>query len=280
MNDSCSNTNPTKTEAADQEKRLQQNLSRINHRWLVLSGKGGVGKSTVAVNLACALADRGNKVGLLDTDIHGPDVVKMLGLEGMAPGGSSAGLEPVKAYRTLKVISMASLMPNPDEAVIWRGPMKMGAIRQFLSDVAWGDLDHLIVDSPPGTGDEPLSTAQLLGEADGAIIVTSPQEVSLLDSRKCVSFANQMNLPVAGIIENLSGLICPHCQEAIDLFGTGGGKKAAEELGVRFLGAIPIDPLVVQSGDTGRPFVHFHPDSPTAQIFDQIIDRILDTIQD
>jgi Mrp family chromosome partitioning ATPase len=262
----------------EQEQRLQENLSHIHHRWLVLSGKGGVGKSTVAVNLACALADRGCSVGLLDTDIHGPDVVKMLGLEGRMLGGTGKTVEPVKAYRRLKVVSMASLMPDPDAAVIWRGPMKMGAIRQFLSDVSWGEIEHLIVDSPPGTGDEPLSSAQLIGKADGAIIVTSPQEVALLDSRKCVSFARQLEIPVAGIIENMSGLVCPHCKETIELFGTGGGERAAGELGVNFLGAIPIDPDIVRSGDEGRPFVHFREDSETAGVFRTIVDRILRTV--
>jgi ATP-binding protein involved in chromosome partitioning len=270
--------NAKKPDKQEQERRLQQNLSRIRHRWLVLSGKGGVGKSTVAVNLACSLADQGFSVGLLDTDIHGPDVAKMLGIEGRMLGGTGERITPIKAYRRLKIVSMASLMPDPDTAVIWRGPMKMGAIRQFLADVDWGDLDHLVVDSPPGTGDEPLSTAQLIGRADGAIIVTSPQEVALLDSRKCVSFAKQLDLPIAGIIENFSGMVCPHCAQPIELFGSGGGKEAADELGVNFLGAIPVDPDVVTSGDQGRPFVHFHADSKTAAVFGEIVEKILGTV--
>lgn len=258
-----------------QEQRLQQNLARIRHRWLVLSGKGGVGKSTVAVNLACALADRGHMVGLLDTDIHGPDVLKMLGLEGHHLGGSHDQIQPVKAYLRLKIMSMASFIADPDTAVVWRGPLKMGAIRQFLADVTWGDIDHLVVDSPPGTGDEPLSTAQLIGRADGAIIVTTPQEVALLDSRKCVSFARQLGVPVAGIVENMSGMVCPHCNQPIDLFGSGGGERAARELKVPFLGAIPVDPSVVRSGDAGRPFIHFDRESPTAKAFEAIVERLL-----
>jgi Mrp family chromosome partitioning ATPase/predicted Fe-Mo cluster-binding NifX family protein len=263
----------------EQQRRLMGTLAAIRHRWLVVSGKGGVGKSTVAVNLACALADRGLRVGLLDTDIHGPDVLKMLGLEGRTLGGTSNGeqAEPIKAYRRLKVVSMAAVLPDPDMAVIWRGPRKMGAIRQFLSDVHWGELDHLVVDSPPGTGDEPLSSAQLIGRADGAIIVTSPQEVALLDSRKCINFAHELRIPVTGIIENMSGMRCPHCGEAIELFGTGGGARAAAELGVPFLGAIPIDPTVVTSGDQGRPFVHFARGERTAAVFEEIVDAILES---
>jgi Mrp family chromosome partitioning ATPase/predicted Fe-Mo cluster-binding NifX family protein len=269
-----------KDQLDEQQRRLTGNLAAIHHRWLVVSGKGGVGKSTVAVNLACALADRGHRVGLLDTDIHGPDVLKMLGLEGRTLGGKGEQVEPIKAYRRLKVVSMAAVMPNPDMAVIWRGPRKMGAIRQFLSDVCWGELDHLVVDSPPGTGDEPLSSAQLIGRADGAIIVTSPQEVALLDSRKCVDFARELRIPVAGIIENMSGMRCPHCDEPIELFGAGGGARAAAELGVPFLGAIPVDPTIVRSGDQGRPFVHFARGDRTAVVFEGIVDAILGADRD
>ncbi len=238
---------PGKEEEQERERRLQERLSTIHHRWLVLSGKGGVGKSTVAVNLACALADRGQTVGLLDVDIHGPNVAKMLGIEEWPLGDGGDGIEPVKVYRRVKAITMASLMPDPDKAIIWRGPRKMGVIRQFLTDVHWGELDHLVVDAPPGTGDEPLSAAQLIGKADGAIIVTTPQEVAVLDARKCVDFARTVHLPVVGIVENMSGMVCPHCQETIHLFGSGGGREAARELSVPFLGSIPLDPAVVQS---------------------------------
>lgn len=261
----------------DQEKKLRQNLSGVAHRWLVLSGKGGVGKSTVAVNLACALAARGFKVGLLDTDIHGPNVPKMLGIEGMTFSGTEHALEPIKAYLRIKVVSLASLMPDPDTAIIWRGPKKMGIIRQFLADVNWGALDHLVVDSPPGTGDEPLSSAQLIDQVDGAIIVTSPQEVAVLDSRKCVDFARELKLPVAGIVENMSGMRCPHCDMPLDMFGVGGGKKAAQGLGVPYLGAIPFDPAIVESGDRGLPFMQFNKRSKAAGAFSKIVDGILAT---
>ena len=278
MSGTCS-TDRDHGEDEQREQRLADNLARIKHRWLVLSGKGGVGKSTVAVNLACALVRRGSRVGLLDVDIHGPNVAKMLGIEERRLGNGRRGMEPVKLLRGLKVVSMASLMPDPGEAVIWRGPRKMGAIRQFLADVDWGDLDHMVVDAPPGTGDEPLSVAQLMGEADGAIIVTTPQEMSLLDCRKCVDFARQVGLPVAGIIENMSGLICPHCQGGIDLFGTGGGQSMAHELGVPYLGRIPLDPEVVTSGDQGRPFTHFDHEGATAREFEAIVDRVLESMR-
>jgi len=275
MSGTC-NAGTKQSEDEEREQRLAGNLARIKHRWLVLSGKGGVGKSTVAVNLACALVGRGNRVGLLDVDIHGPNVAKMLGIEERRLSNGRRGMEPVKLLRGLKVVSMASLMPDPGEAVIWRGPRKMGVIRQFLADVEWGDLDHLIVDSPPGTGDEPLSAVQLIGEADGAIIVTTPQEMSLLDCRKCVDFARQVGLSVVGIIENMSGLTCPHCQQNIDIFGTGGGEKMASELGTPYLGRIPLNPAVVQSGDQGRPFSHFNHDSAFAKEFEAIVERVLE----
>jgi Mrp family chromosome partitioning ATPase len=239
----------------EQERRMRENLSKIRHQWLVVS--------------------RGAMVGLLDTDIHGPDVMKMLGVEGQMLANAGREIEPIMAYPRLKVVSMAALMPDPDVAVVWRGPMKMKAIRQFLTDVSWGELDHLVVDSPPGTGDEPLSSAQLIGDADGAIIVTSPQEVALLDSRKCVDFARQLKVPVTGIIENMSGMVCPHCNRPITLFGTGGGKRAATELGVNFLGSIPVDPTVVISGDQGRPFMLFQRGSQAAEAFGSIVDGIL-----
>jgi len=261
-----------------EEKALSETLSRIGHKLVVISGKGGVGKSTIAVNLAYGLAVRGQRVGILDVDIHGPNVAKMLGLDGqrlaVGPGGKMAPLE----VDTVKVMSMASLLDDPDSPVVWRGPLKMGAIKQFLTEIDWGVLDYLVVDAPPGTGDEPLSVCQLIPDLDGSIIVTTPQEVALLDSRKCVRFSKLLKVPLLGIVENMSGLICPHCGGRIDLFKTGGGGRAAVELGVPFLGKLPIEPEIVSSGDEGRPFVHHNGESEAGQAMNAIVDRIMTAV--
>ena len=235
------------------DERLEDRLSSIKHRLVVMSGKGGVGKSTVAANLAVAFAAEGHRVGILDGDVHGPNIPKMLGLEGASPQGSPAGMLPLEASVNLKVMSMAFLLPDSDTPVAWRGPMKHTLFQQFLADVDWRELDYLIVDLPPGTGDEPMSIAQILGKPLWTIIVTTPQDVALLDSRKSVMFAKSLDMNVLGIIENMSGLICPHCAGEIDLFKTGGGKRASKDLEVPFLGAIPIDPNVVLAGDAGIP---------------------------
>jgi Mrp family chromosome partitioning ATPase/predicted Fe-Mo cluster-binding NifX family protein len=235
-----------------------------------MSGKGGVGKSTVAANLAVALADGGHKVGILDGDVHGPNIPKMLGLEGASPQGGPTGLLPLEASVNLKVMSMAFLLPNSDTPVAWRGPMKHTLFQQFLSDVDWGELDYLIVDLPPGTGDEAMSIAQILGSPLWAIIVTTPQDVALLDSRKSVVFAKSVDMNILGMIENMSGLTCPHCAEKIDLFKTGGGERAAQELMVPFLGAIPIDPNLVLAGDAGIPIANLDSSSKVAEIFREL----------
>ena len=226
----------------EKDYRLKKSLARIKHKIVVMSGKGGVGKSTVTVNLATALAMRGYEVGILDADIHGPNIPKMLNIEHEDVMSDEDGLMPVLVPPHMKVMSMAFLLQDPDTPVVWRGPIKMGALRQFVAEVKWGDLDFLIVDLPPGTGDEPLTIAQLLEDADGAIIVTTPQDVALLDSRKSVTFAQALKLPVLGIVENMSGLICPHCHNTIDLFKVGGGERAAEQMGVPFLGRDPVGP--------------------------------------
>jgi len=258
-----------------EKKRLEEKLSKIKRRLLVFSGKGGVGKSTVSANLALALARKGMQVGLLDVDIHGPNLAMMLGVEGkrLASVGEDA-IIPYPLTGNLKLVSMSFLLESPDKAIIWRGPLKMRVIQQFLADVQWGKLDWLIIDSPPGTGDEPLSVAQLV-PATGAVIVTTPQEVSLLDSKKAVSFARILNLRIVGFIENMSGMKCPHCGEKIDLFGEGGGERAAKELGVPFLGRIPVDPRIVKSGDDGKPFILSEPDSDAAKAFEQIVEKII-----
>ncbi|MCD6207949.1 MAG: Mrp/NBP35 family ATP-binding protein [Methanosarcinales archaeon] len=267
-------------EEVSQEKRLKENLSRIKHKVMVMSGKGGVGKTTVTVNLALTLAAKGYDVGIMDADIHGPNVPKMLGIEDMRPEISkeSEGMFPVPVPPRLKVMSLAFLLGSKDTPVVWRGPLKMGAIKQFISDVFWGDLDYLIIDLPPGTGDEPLSVAQLIPGIDGAVIVTTPQDVALLDSRKSVTFAKELGMPVIGIIENMSGFKCPSCGAAIDLFKIGGGERAATDMDVPFLGRIPIEVMIVKSGDSGIPFVLEH-ESDAADAFEAIVDRIEQFVQ-
>jgi len=270
--DSCSAEEKKKQE----ERVLQARLSNIKHRIVVMSGKGGVGKSTVAVSLAVTLANQGHKVGLLDADIHGPNLPKMLGLENKRLQASENGIipEPVMRMDNLAVVSMAFLLESPDNPVVWRGPLKHTVIRQFVADVQWGKLDYLIIDLPPGTGDEPLSVADVIKPMDGSVIVTTPQDVALLDSRKSVVFSQQIEVPVLGIIENMSGFRCPHCNEAIDLFKQGGGRKAAEDLKVPFLGAVPLDPQIVVQGDAGEPFVTAFPETPAAKAFTEITAKI------
>ncbi|MBN2013372.1 Mrp/NBP35 family ATP-binding protein [candidate division KSB1 bacterium] len=262
------------------QEMVKANMANVKHKIIVLSGKGGVGKSTVATNIACGLAQLGKKVGIIDTDIHGPSLAKMLGIEGqfMQPGDGEHSMKAVEA-KGIKIATMASLLPDADAPVIWRGPLKISAIKQFIGDVVWGPLDYLVIDSPPGTGDEPLTVAQLIPEADGAIIVTTPQDVALIDSRKTVNFARAMKLNVLGIIENMSGFSCPHCHQPIDLFKVGGGQQTAINMGVPFLGAIPIDRDAVDASDDGTPLVLEYPDSHAGKAFKEIIDRLVETIE-
>ncbi len=258
------------------EIKVSLALSLMKNRLLVFSGKGGVGKSTVAANLAMALSQKGKKVGLLDIDIHGPNLAKMLGVEDKRLDIFSGTIKPVEVNENLKLVSMSFLLEDPNLPVIWRGPMKMKAIQQFLGDVKWEELDWLVIDSPPGTGDEPLSVAQLI-PATGAVIVATPQEVSLMDSRKAVAFARKLNLNILGIIENMSGMVCPHCGKRIDLFKEGGGQRVALELGVPFLGKIPLDPQIVTLGDEGKAFIAAQPTSEASQAFMRIVDYILNS---
>jgi len=260
----------------EQEERLKSNLAKIKNKLIVMSGKGGVGKTTVAVNLAYGLAIKGNKVGILDVDIHGPNIAKMLGIEGERLVGFDSGIEPIEVLLNLKAVSIALLFEDRDQPIIWRGPLKMITIKQFLADVNWGELDYLIIDSPPGTGDEPLSVCQLIPDINGAIVVTTPQDVAILDSRKSILFAKELKIPFIGIIENMSGFMCPHCKKEIDLFGTGGGEKSAQDLNVPFLGRIPIEPEIVKLGDSGQPFVYFRKETLTANIMDGIISKIIE----
>jgi Mrp family chromosome partitioning ATPase len=259
---------------AHAQERLKSTLSQIKHRILVMSGKGGVGKSTVSTNLAVALSMEGFNVGLLDADIHGPNIPKMLGIESGQVGGSVAGMTPVEVFPNLKVISMAFFTGDRDNPVVWRGPLKHNAISQFVGEVEWGHLDFLVVDLPPGTGDEPLSVAHVIKDVDGAVIVTTPQDVALLDSRKAVTFSRMLHIPVIGIVENMSGLECPHCHKEIPLFKIGGGEKAARDMKVPFLGRIPIDPEMVTDCDRGMPLVMSHPSSEAAKAFQEIASRV------
>jgi ATP-binding protein involved in chromosome partitioning len=251
----------------------------VKHVILVLSGKGGVGKSTVSVNLAFALANHGKNVGLLDLDFHGPNIPKMLGIEDQRPAVLAQTIEPVHVTGNLAVMSMAFLLPDTSTPVVWRGPMKMGAIQQFLAEVNWGSLDYLVVDLPPGTGDEALTIAQLAPNVRGAVIVTTPQDVAVMDAIKAAKFIEKLELPVLGIIANMSGMICPHCGGTIDLFSRGGGKKAAEDLGVPYLGAIPLDPEMVKAGDEGRPFILQKADSPTRKAVDAVMENLVHQVE-
>jgi len=250
--------------AQDEQAQLQQNLAirlqGIKHKLVVMSGKGGVGKSTTALNLALALVQQGKKVGLLDIDLHGPSVPKMVGLEEQRPGMCEEGIIPLE-IEGLKLMSIGFLLESTNSAMIMRGPMKHGAIMQLLADVVWGELDYLLIDCPPGTGDEPLSAVQLLGPGTKAVVVTTPQDVALVDVEKSLSFCREVNLPVAGLIENMSGFICPHCGEQSDIFKAGGGDRLAAKTGVSLLAKVPLDPQMVEAGDAGKPHVLSCPDS-------------------
>jgi ATP-binding protein involved in chromosome partitioning len=257
------------------QQALKERLNRIRRRILVLSGKGGVGKSTVAANLAISLVLAGKKVGLLDVDIHGPSIPKMLKLDDATVQVQEGAIQPVEKAG-LKVMSIGFLLRDRDDAVIWRGPMKMGVIKQFLKDVEWGDLDYLVIDSPPGTGDEPLSVAQLAAPVDGAVIVTTPQDVATADVRKSITFCRQLSLPVLGVVENMSGFVCPKCGTVTDIFKAGGGERMAADMGVPFLGRIPIDPAVGEACDDGKPFVYHYSRSETAKAFERVVAPILE----
>jgi ATP-binding protein involved in chromosome partitioning len=255
---------------------ITDNLARIKRKILVMSGKGGVGKSTVAAYLALLLSAKGNTVGLMDVDLHGPSIPHLLDIRG---GLDMRELErvvrPFAFSENLRVVSLEMLLGDRDTAVIWRGPLKISAIRQFVSDIEWGDLDFLIADSPPGTGDEPLTVAQTIPDAD-ALIVTTPQEISLADVRKSINFCRQVNVKILGLVENMSGLVCPHCGEKIDLFGSGGGEKTAREMGIPFLGAIPADPRMVELGDQGElNRLTEQPDLEINRAYEQVVTKIL-----
>ena len=269
--DTCS----SKTDSCQKPKKADIS---VKHVILVLSGKGGVGKSTVSVNLAYALSNHGYQTGLLDLDIHGPSIAKMLGIEDLRLQGIGNKIMPIKVTGSLKVISMALLLNETDSPVVWRGPMKAAAIQQFLGDVDWGDLDYLVCDLPPGTGDEALNIVQYAPNVEGAVIVTTPQDVAVLDSTKAIKFIEMMELPVLGIVENMSGLICPHCGEVLDVFGQGGGKKAAEKYNVPFLGSIPLDIDMRRAGDEGRPFILKSPGQKGGEATREAVDKVMENL--
>lgn len=281
---SCSSCSSTTCSAAnrlenenDEEfqkrQRLESRLCKIQHKIAVISGKGGVGKSTVAVNLAASLALSGKKVGLLDVDLHGPSVPTMLGIEDVTLSLSREEQDAIIPLEVgnMKVMSIGLMLRDQDDAVIWRGPIKIQVIQQFIRDVVWGELDYLIIDSPPGTGDEPLSVFQTITGIDGAVVVTTPQKVAAVDVRKSITFCKKLEVPVLGVIENMSGFVCPKCGELTQIFREGAGAKIAESMGVPFLGSIPIDPAVAEAGDSGVPFVDRYATSKTAEIMRSVI---------
>jgi ATP-binding protein involved in chromosome partitioning len=261
---------------AAQNQLIKDSLSLIKHKFLVMSGKGGVGKTSVSANLAMALSKKGARVGLMDVDLHGPDIPRILGLKGVLEASVDGRITPKPYSENLEVVSVGSMAGDPDKAVIWRGPLKLQVIRQFISGVQWGMLDYLIIDSPPGTGDEPLTVAQTIPDAK-AIIVTMPQEMSLDDVRKSINFCRTVNMEVFGLIENMSGFACPHCGKAIDLFGTGGGFRTATAMNIPFLGRIPLDPKMVKSADAGESYMQEYPHSEVTRAYDQIVAAIMGT---
>ena len=260
----------------DQNDSLNIRMSKIKHKIAIISGKGGVGKTLVTVNLAVSLAMKGRngRVGVFDADIHGPCVPKMLGMKGYHLEAGPPGIFPAFGPLNIRVVSMDFLLPSDDEPVIWRGPLKMGAIKQFLSEIVWGDLDYLLIDLPPGTGDEPLSVLQLIPNIDGVIIVTIPSDVSKDVVKKAISFARKMGAPIIGIVENMSSLVCPHCGERIEVFGKSGGEKMAIDKEVPFLGSIPLDPRISIDSDSGIPFISEYRDSEAFKVFDSIVQKI------
>ena len=251
--------------------RIRHNLKGVRNAVVVLSGKGGVGKSTVAANLAAALALAGRKVGLLDVDVHGPSTVEMLGLRGTPLMATEDGrIRPADASG-VKTMSVGLAVDDPDAAIVWRGPMKLGVIQQFLSQVDWGELDYLIVDAPPGTGDEPLTVCQSLPDPLGAIVVTTPQKVAAADVSRSLAFCDQLAFPVAGIVENMAGFVCPHCGKRSDVFSSGAADALAAKYDAPVLGRIPLDPRVCASGDAGEPFAASPADSPVAAAFAETV---------
>ena len=264
---------------AHEQQTIDKNMEQVRHKFMVLSGKGGVGKSSVSVNLAATLVAMGNDVGIIDADIHGPNIPKMLGVDLERPGGSENGMLPVLTPDNLRVMSIGFFLRQEDDAIIWRGPLKHGLLKQFFGEVYWGELDYLVMDLPPGTGDEALSISHLLKNVGGAIIVTTPQDVALLDARKSINFCKELKIPRIGVVENMSGMTCPHCQKEIDLFKVGGGERIARDMKVPFLGRIPLDPEMVNCTDDGRPFVNLYPESTVTTAFKSIAEKWIQMLE-
>ncbi len=274
---SSSSQTQAQAHIAQQEVAIKTSLAKIKHKILVMSGKGGVGKSTVSTNLALGLAQRGYKVGLMDVDLHGPDICRMLNLEHKlqdAEKRASGLLPPIQVGDNLKVTSLEYMMEDRDDPIIWRGPLKIQAIRQFIADMDWGVLDYLIIDAPPGTGDEPLTIANTIPDAQ-ALVVTTPQEIALADVRKSINFCLHVKMRIVGLVENMSGLICPHCNKVVDVFKSGGGEKTANDFKINFLGRVPMDPRVVLGGDDGNPYLTSDHDSPAVKAFSAVVDNVI-----
>ncbi|MEX2690630.1 MAG: Mrp/NBP35 family ATP-binding protein [Candidatus Njordarchaeia archaeon] len=242
-------------EQMERQKRIKERMAKIKYKIAVLSGKGGVGKTTVAVNLAYTLAIRGYKVGLLDADIYGPDVPIALGINKKFPEGSEEGIEPILGPLNIRTMSLQYLLERDYDPVIWMGPLVVKAIQQLLSDVNWGELDYLIIDLPPGTGDEVLGIIKSIEDLTGLVVVVTPQKIAVSDARKAIAMAKIVKVPIIGVIENMRGFICPHCGKITYIFGKGGGEKAAKEFNIEFLGWLPLDVRIMEWTDEGKPFV-------------------------
>ena len=261
-------------EQLERQKRLRDRMKNIKYKIAVMSGKGGVGKSTVSVNLAYALIKKGYKVGLLDADLHGPDVPLMAGVKEKFPYSTPEGILPIEGPLGLKVMSIQLLLEDDNAPIIWMGPVKAKAIEQFLADVVWGELDYLIIDMPPGTGDEAITISRSIPDLTGIVIVVTPQDVAIFDAKKAVNMAKIVQVPVIGIVENMSGFLCPGDGKIYYIFGKGGGEKAAKELGVPFLGGLPLDLKVRELADEGKPFVLLYSESEVGKRFMEIVDKI------
>lgn len=260
------------------ERRIRERMKLIRHKVLVASGKGGVGKTAAAVNVSLALAAAGDRVALLDADIHGPGVPLMLGMAEVKPTGSGGGINPVAYNENLVVMSMAFLIGGDADAVIWRGPLKMAMIDNFLADINWGERDWLVADTPPGTGDEILSLAQRIKNVDGLIMVTTAQAAAVASARKSLTFAVKTGVPILGVVENMGPFACPNCGHEVNLFGGGGGERVAADFGVPFLGGVPFDPEIVAESDLGRPVVVTRPESPAAKAWREIAAKVREMV--
>ena len=277
----CGSQDTCGSKPAEEARRrldIDRALGGIRHKIMVMSGKGGVGKSTVAVNLAVGLVRSGYRVGLMDVDLHGPDVCRMLNLSEPFKGNLANGkIPPWRTADGLLVMSLENMLEDRDDPIIWRGPLKNQAIRRFIADVAWGELDYLIIDAPPGTGDEPMTVAQMIKDAK-ALVVTTPQKVALADVRKSINFCKHVKLEILGLVENMSGYLCPHCGKLSELFKSGGGMELAREAKLPFLGRIPLDPMIMMAGDDGAPFLNDGREGPAVVALREVVAAVLSSL--